>query len=59
MMQGFYIDKAEKTIRFNIVISFDDPDRGEVYRNVLIKVSDEFPEYRLQVAMDTDFSEET
>ena len=31
----------------------------ESYRNVLKKVSEVFPDHRLQVAMDTDFSEET
>ena len=58
-MHGFYIDKEEKTIRFDIVVSFDAKDRSEVYRETVEKVQKEFPEYTLQVAMDTDFSEET
>ena len=58
-MQGFYFDKEEKTIRFDIVVSFDAKDRSEVYRETVEKVQKEFPEYTLQVAMDTDFSEET
>ena len=37
-------------------LSADDLDRGEVYREVCEKVQEEFPEYTLQVAMDTDFS---
>ena len=57
-MHGFYLDQAEKTVRFDIVVSFDAPDRGEVYREVCEKVQKEFPGYALQVAMDTDFSEE-
>ena len=56
-MHGFYIDKAEKTIRFDIVISFDAPDKRAVYREVYDKVVNEFPGYALQIAMDTDFSE--
>ncbi|MCR5302565.1 MAG: cation diffusion facilitator family transporter [Lachnospiraceae bacterium] len=58
-MHGFYIDKVEKTIRFDIVISFDAHDRNKVYSDVLQKVSEEFPDHELQIAMDTDFSEET
>lgn len=58
-MHGFYIDKEEKTIRFDIVVSFDAKDRSEVYRETVEKVQKEFPGYTLQVAMDTDFSEET
>ncbi len=57
-MHGFYLDKAEHSIRFNIVVSFDAEDRNEVYRRVLEKVQSEYPDHTLQVAMDTDFSEE-
>ena len=57
-MHGFYIDNAEKTIRFDIVVSFDAKDRKEVYREVCGKVQEEYPDHTLQVAMDTDFSEE-
>ena len=58
-MHGFYIDKEEKTVRFDIVVSFDAKDRSEVYRETVEKVQKEFPGYTLQVAVDTDFSEET
>ncbi len=56
-MHGFYMDKAEKTLRFDIVVSFDAPDRGQVYREVCKSVQEAYPDYALQVAMDTDFSE--
>ena len=58
-MHGFYIDKKEKTVRFDIVVSFDAPDRKAVYDDVCAKVQKLFPDHTLQVAMDTDFSEET
>ena len=57
-MHGFYIDRDEKTVRFDVVVSFDAKDRGAVYQKVCEKVQEAFPEYRLQVTMDTDFSEE-
>ena len=57
-MHGFYLDKTEHSIRFDIVVSFDAEDRNEVYRRVLEKVQSEYPDHTLQVAMDTDFSEE-
>ena len=55
-MHGFYIDKAEKTVRFDIVVSFDAKDRKKVYDEVYGKVQKEFPEHLLQIVMDTDFS---
>ena len=58
-MHGFYLDQEEKTIRFDIVVSFDAKDRKQVYRDVCENVQKAYPEYRLQIAMDTDFSEES
>ncbi len=58
-MHGFYLDKAEKNIRFDIVVSFDAKDRKEVYEQVCEAVRKEYPDHTLQVAMDTDFSEDT
>ncbi len=58
-MHGFNLDKEEKTLRFDIVVSFDAGDRRQVYREICEKVQREYPDYTLQVAMDTDFSEET
>ena len=57
-MHGFYLLKEQKTMRFDIVISFDAKDRREVYTSVIADVKKAFPDYELQVAMDTDFTEE-
>ena len=57
-MHGFYLTKEEKQIRFDLVISFDAGDRKAVYAEVVAAVQKEFPDYTLQVAMDTDFAEE-
>lgn len=56
-MHGFYLDKEEKTLRFDIVVSLDAKDREQVYQEVFERVQKEYPDYTLQVAMDTDFSE--
>lgn len=56
-MHAFYLDKAEKSIRFDIVVSFDAPDRHLVYQDVLERTQQEFPGYDIQIAMDVDFSE--
>lgn len=57
-MHGFYLTKEQKKIRFDIVVSFDAKDRRAVYREVMADVQKAFPDYELQVAMDTDFAEE-
>ena len=56
-MHGFYMNREDKTMRFDVVVSFDAPNRRDVYRDVLKDVSKAYPDYQLRVAMDTDFSE--
>jgi cation diffusion facilitator family transporter len=57
-VHGFYLVKEEKSMRFDIVVSFDAADRKAIYEEVVADVQKAFPDYTLQVAMDTDFSEE-
>ena len=57
-MHGFYLIREQKAMRFDIVISFDAKDRRAVYSEVVADVQKAFPDYTLQVAMDTDFAEE-
>ena len=56
-IHGFYFDKEEKSIRFDLIVSFDAKDRGAVCRQVQAEVQQAFPDYRLEVVLDTDFSE--
>ena len=56
-MHGFYMDKEEKSMRFDIVVSFNASDRRAVYQAVTADVQKAFPDYRVQLSMDTDFSE--
>ena len=55
---GFYLLEKQKTMRFDVVISFDAKDRKAVCREVTENVQKEFPDYQLQVTMDTDYAEE-
>ena len=57
-LHGFYLTKEPKKLRFDLVISFDAKDRRALYSEVVADVQKAFPDHELQVAMDTDFSEE-
>ncbi len=57
-IHGFYLVKEEKTMRFDIVVSFDAKDRRALYSEVVSDVQKAFPDYTLQVVMDTDYSED-
>lgn len=56
-MHGFYLNEEKKTIRFDVVVSFDAPDRKAVYQNIVKEVNNKYPDYTLQIALDTDFSD--
>ena len=56
-MHGFYMDRSEKTIRFDIVVSFDAKDRGALHSEITGKIREAFPDYQVRIFMDTDFSE--
>ena len=56
-MHGFYLDKAEKTMRFDIVVSFNAKDRKTVCTEICEAVHREYPDYKQFVVMDADFSE--
>ena len=56
-MHGFYFNKATKTVRFDLVISFDADDRRTVFQQVIDEVKSAYPDFTLQAAIDTDYSE--
>ena len=56
-MHGFFMDKEEKLLRFDIIVSFDAGDRRKVFREAVDKVQAEYPDYTVQATMDMDFSE--
>ncbi len=55
-MHGFHVDTVEKTIRFDIVLSFD-IDRKDALDTVCSEIGAAYPEYRLSVVPDVDVSD--
>ncbi|MCR5096467.1 MAG: cation diffusion facilitator family transporter [Erysipelotrichaceae bacterium] len=56
-IHGFYLMKDRKTMRFDLVISFDAADRKAEFDEVISDVQKAFPDFKLQAALDTDYSE--
>ncbi len=54
-MHGFYIDQEELTIRFDIVVSFEEKDKQGLLKSTKEMVLEEYPGYDVQIAMDIDF----
>ncbi len=56
-IHGFHMNRERKTIRFDVVISFDAKDRVAVYNEIYSQVQKAFPDYTVQMALDTDYFE--
>ena len=57
-MNDFCWDRTEKTMRFDLVVSFVARDRRNVCREVCKAVQKEYPDHTLNVALDDDLSAE-
>lgn len=56
-IHGFYFNEHTKSIRFDVVVSFDAADRMALYRRIVQEVQELYPGYSINAALDTDFSE--
>ena len=56
-LHGFYIDFETKKMRFDLVVSFDAPNRQEAFSAAYAEIKEAFPDFEIQAIMDTDFAE--
>ncbi|MBQ3823810.1 MAG: cation transporter [Clostridia bacterium] len=56
-MHGFFADTEKKTMRFDLVLSFDVKDRRELWKHITDEISEKYPGYTVQITPDYDFSE--
>ena len=48
---GLYVDEEEKTLRFDIVMSFDEKEVDELYNKFYDEVSSEYPDYKIYIVV--------
>ena len=56
-MHGFHVDPANKVMRFDVVVDFMADDRMAVYRGVCEEVQQAYPDYSINIVMDSDISD--
>lgn len=56
-MHGFYADMNEKTMRFDVVVSFDEKDRLLLCQTIANEVQAEYPDFKVLAQPDTDISD--
>ena len=55
-MHGFSVDKKAKTIVFDIVIDFEEPDHEGLRAEILKESRKLYPDYNISIILDTDTS---
>lgn len=56
-MHGFYLDRDEKIISFDIIIDFAVKDREQLYRDIYDEVHAKYSGYFLNITLDVDASD--
>lgn len=56
-MHGFFVDEEEMRINYDLVIDFDVEDRHGLIEKIKSKVQKEFPDYKIHIVLDNDFSD--
>ncbi len=56
-MHGFYIDKKEKYISFDIIIDFKIKNKKEIYQKIYDEIENKFKGYSLNITLDVDISD--
>lgn len=56
-LHGFYLNKSDHTIRFDLVLDFDAPDKNEICSRIKDKAASLHPEYEVFVIPDYDIAD--
>ena len=56
-IHGFYIDKEEKYINFDIIIDFKIKNREEVYKKMYDEIKEKYKDYKINITLDVDVSD--
>lgn len=55
-LHGFYVEEQEKRVSFDLIVDFGNDAEG-IRNSILERVSSQYPDYRFDVILDSDFSD--
>ena len=56
-LHGFAVDEAEKQIRFDLVINYNEKNREAIFQNIVVKISEKYPTYKICPVLDADITD--
>jgi hypothetical protein len=54
---GLYVDEEAKNVLFDIIVSYDAPNRNTVIARVVNALKEDFPAYQFKIQIDDDISD--
>ena len=54
---GFYVNREEKTINIDVIISFESKNRYETFKKIQNDIEEMFKDYDLYAVLDSDMSD--
>jgi len=56
-VHGFYLEREDNTIRFDVIIDYDIKDRESIYTHITSEIAEKYPDYQICPLLDVDMSE--
>lgn len=56
-VHGFYVDKRNNNVYFDLIIDFDEPDKDKLLGEIVSKMKEKYPEYQFNVILDLDVTD--
>ncbi|MBR2834699.1 MAG: cation transporter [Coriobacteriales bacterium] len=56
-VHGFFLDEKTMEAYFDVIISFDAPDRMGLYNTIVDEVKTRYPQYKWRITLDSDISD--
>ena len=56
-IHGFYCDQESKSITFDVIVDFKDPDAPRLIKEIQDNLSNKYPDYHFYIVEDKDFSD--
>ena len=55
-VHGFYVNKANKNVYFDLILDFDEKNKEQVLKDVIAEMKNKYKEYNFNVILDSDIS---
>ena len=55
-VHGFYVNKADKNVYFDLILDFDEKNKEQVLKDVIAEMKNKYKEYNFNVILDSDIS---